>query len=143
MRLNQVFNILCLGSLCTLSFSINEKVAVQHTWRRHTWRRHTNTQGGKRAAFKGINNELIIYPEWPHRQGGCLACWSCKVDFLRLHWFTLCTRHSGGTADEVGRCNQSTGSTVTDAIVSSWLWSTETRSSSLGYFSRLLQVVDN
>ena len=34
-------------------------------------------------------------------------------------------------------------STVSDAIVLSWLWSTATRSSPLGYFSRLLQVVDN
>ena len=29
------------------------------------------------------------------------------------------------------------------AIVRSWLWSTATRSSPLGYFSKLLQVVDN
>ena len=40
-------------------------------------------------------------------------------------------------------CDQSIGSTVSDAIVRSWLWSTATRSSPLGYFSRLLQVVDN
>ena len=33
--------------------------------------------------------------------------------------------------------------TVSDAIVRSWLWLTATRSSPLGYFSKLLQVVDN
>ena len=21
-----------------------------------------------------------LYPEWPHRQGGCLACWGCMFD---------------------------------------------------------------
>ena len=25
------------------------------------------------------------YPEWLHRQGGCLACWSCKIDSW-LNW---------------------------------------------------------
>ena len=40
-------------------------------------------------------------------------------------------------------CDQSIGSTVSGAIVRSWLWSTATRSSPLGYFSKLLQVVDN
>ena len=57
----------------------------------------------------------------------------------------ICTMHerSGGTAYEGGRCYQSIGSTDSDAIVRSWLWSTVARSSPLGYFSRLLQVVDN
>ena len=40
-------------------------------------------------------------------------------------------------------CDQSIGSTVSDAIVSSWLLLTATRSSPLGCFSTLLQVVDN
>ena len=40
-------------------------------------------------------------------------------------------------------CDQSIRSTVSDAMVRSWLWSTATRSSPLGYFSKLLQVVDN
>ena len=40
-------------------------------------------------------------------------------------------------------CDQSIGSTVSDAIVRSWLWLTATRSSPLGCFSTLLQVVDN
>ena len=43
---------------------------------------------------------------------------------------------SGGTAREGGaECDQSIGSTVSDAIVCSWLWSTAARSSPLGYFS--------
>ena len=63
-------------------------------------------------------------------------------DELRLHRFILWTRCSGGTAHEGGGCEQSIESTVSDAIVRSWLWLTATRSSPLGYFSRLLQVVD-
>ena len=53
------------------------------------------------------------------------------------------TRRSGGTAHEGGGCDQLVGSTVSNAIVLNWLWSTEPRSSPLGYFSRLLQVDDN
>ena len=48
-----------------------------------------------------------------------------------------------GTAHEGERCDQSIGSTVSDAIVRSKLWPTATRSSPLGYFSILLQVADN
>ena len=47
------------------------------------------------------------------------------------------------TAHKGGGCDQSIGFTVSDAIVRSWLWCTATRSSLLGCFSRLLQVVDN
>ena len=43
-----------------------------------------------------------------------------------LHRFILCTRRSGGTAHEGGGCDQSIGSTVSDAIIPSWLWSTAT-----------------
>ena len=82
------------------------------------------------------------YPEWPHRQGGCLTCWGCTFESSWVHWFILCTRRSGGTAHEGGGCDQSIGSTVSDAIVRSWLWLTTTRSSPLGCFS-ILQVVDN
>ena len=85
----------------------------------------------------------ILYPEWPHRQGGCLACCGFTFDSAEVHWFTLCTRRSGGTAQEGGGCDQSIGSTVSDAIVRSWLWLTATRSSPVGCFSALLQVVDN
>ena len=38
-----------------------------------------------------------------------------------------------GTADEAGGCGQSIGSTVSDAIVRSWLWLSATRSSPLGF----------
>ena len=48
-----------------------------------------------------------------------------------------------GTAHEGGGCDQPIGSTVSDAIVRTWLWLTATRSSPLGCFSTLLQVVDN
>ena len=66
-----------------------------------------------------------------------------SVPALRFHWFILCTRLSEGTAHEGGGCDQSIGSTVSDAIVRSWLWLTETRSSPLACFSTLLQIVDN
>ena len=56
---------------------------------------------------------------------------------LRLHRFTLCTRRSGGTAHEGAGCDNSIGSTVSDAIVRSWLWLTATRSSPLGRFSSI------
>ena len=59
------------------------------------------------------------------------------------HRFTLCMRRSGGTAHEGGGRDQSIESTVSYAIVRGWLWSTATRSSQLGYFSIILQVVDN
>ena len=52
-----------------------------------------------------------------------------------LHRFILCTRRSGGTAHVGGGCDRSIGSTVSNAILRSWLWSTATRSSPLGYFS--------
>ena len=48
-----------------------------------------------------------------------------------------------GTAHEGGGCDQSIGSTVSNAIVRSWLLLIAIRSSSLGCFSTLLQVVDN
>ena len=60
---------------------------------------------------------------------------------LRLHWFKLCSRRSGDTAHEGGGCQQSIGSTVSDAIARSWLWLTATRSSPLDCFRTLLQVM--
>ena len=60
-----------------------------------------------------------------------------------LHLFILCTRSSGGTGHGGSGYDQSIGSTVSDAIVRSWLWSTATRSFPKGFFSRLLQVVYN
>ena len=64
-------------------------------------------------------------------------------DVAELHRFILCAKLSGGTANEGGGCDQSIGSTVSDAIVHSRLRSTATRSSPFGLLQYLLQVVDN
>ena len=79
-----------------------------------------------------------LYPEWPHRQGGCLVCWRLQDGIpaaAELHRFMLFTRRSGGTAHEGRGCDQPIGFTFFDTTVRSWLWSTATRSSPLGYFS--------
>ena len=60
------------------------------------------------------------------------------LPFSRLYTYILF-----GTAHERGGCDQSIGSSVSDAIVRIWLWSTVARSYSLGYFRKLLQVFDN
>ena len=87
---------------------------------------------------------IRIYPEWPHRQGCKVARLQDRISAVaELHRFILCTGRSGGTSSEGGGCDQSIGSTVSDAIVLSRLWSTSTRSSPAGCFSILLQVVDN
>ena len=85
------------------------------------------------------------YPVWPHRQGS-----PRMLKVARLNpgcgWDApIFTMHEvlGGYCPWGWGCDQSIGSTVSDAIVRSWLWSTATRGSTLGYFSRLLQVVDN
>ena len=73
------------------------------------------------VAKSVLFRSVLLYSECPHRQGGCLACCGCTFDSAQVHWFILCTRHSGDTAHDGGGCNQSTGSTVSDAIVRSWL----------------------
>ena len=71
----------------------------------------------------------------------------CKIESLL--WLSCTDLYYARGAQGVllmrvgGGCDQSIGSTVSDAIVRSWLWSTATRSCSLGYFSRLGEVVDN
>ena len=97
----------------------------------HRDREKDRERGRDTETVKGETQGIYIdrYPEWPHRQGGCLPA------VAELHRSILCTRRSGGTAHVGGGCDQSIGSTVSDAIVRSWLWSTATRSSSLGYFS--------
>ena len=95
------------------------------------------------AMLRVTDQVVYLYPEWPHRPGGCLACCGCTFDSAEVHWFILCTRRWGGTAREGGGCDQSIGSIVSDAIVHSWLWLTATRSSPMGCFSALLKVVDN
>ena len=95
-----------------------------------------------------------LYPEWPHRQcvglafrrshdRGSLSAVSLVIcSPARIEVCNTCS--SGGTAlCRVGGCDQSIGSTVSDAIVHSWLWLTATRSSPLCYFSKLQRVVDN
>ena len=91
--------------------------------------------------IESIHRRLAIEDFIPwvaaYRQGGGLPrMLRLRVRFpLMLHWFILCTRGSGGTAHEGGGCDQSIGSTVSDAIIHSLLWSTATRSSPLGCFS--------
>ena len=97
-------------------------------------------------GFGSTRVSTMRLPKWPHRQGGCRACWRLQDRIpavAELHRFILCTRRSGGTAQEYGGCDQSIVSPVFVAIVLSWLWSTTTRRYPLGYLSRLLQVVDN
>ena len=70
------------------------------------------------------------------------GCCSKSCDLLAA--FTPCnTWSSVAPALEGGGCDQSIGSTVSDAILRSWLCLTATRSSPLGYFSILLSVVYN
>ena len=82
--------------------------------------------------------------EWPHRQGGCLAYWRSHGRFP-AEAALIYTMHEAlrGYCPWGWGCDQSIGSAVSDAIVCSCLWSTATRSPTLGYFSRLLQLVDN
>ena len=85
-----------------------------------------------------------ICPEWSHRQGGCLACCDCKFE---SRWGCTDLYYARGAQGilpmKVEGTNSQLDSTVSDAIVRSWLWLTATRSSPLGFFSTLLQVVDN
>ena len=97
------------------------------------------------------HSDSTVYPEWPHRLCVGLAFWGLRVrSSLVAASLVICSPHCTvqyvelrGTAYEGGRGDQLIGSTVSNAIVRIWLWSTETRSSPLGYFSRLLKVVDN
>ena len=121
----------------------------------------TNTEKGMQyvgwgslsSAHKQINYTLsgLLYPEWQHRQcfglafrrshvRGSECSKSCGLQ-PALH---CAIRGAQGILPCVGlECDQSILSTVSDAIVRSWLWSAATRSSPLGCFTKLLQVVDN
>ena len=98
-----------------------------------------------------LRSDVIIYHEWPHRQGGCLACWRLQIWSIPsggcTYYIILCTRRSGGTindrGDKTSKTMQSIGSTVSDSIVRSWLWSSATWSTPLRYFSRLPQVASS
>ena len=72
-------------------------------------------------------------PEYKHTLSGRIGkvvashAEGCNVErsipaVTELHRFILCTRRSGGTAHVGGGCDQLIGSTVSDAIVRSWLW---------------------
>ena len=82
-----------------------------------------------------------LYPEWPHRHEWLPRMLKDEGSILGRGCTDLfCARRRlGRTAHEGGGCDQSIGSTVTDAIVRSWLWSTATRSSTLGYFSSITE----
>ena len=88
------------------------------------------------------------YPDWPHMQCVGLAFRRSHVrGSLSAASLVICCRHCTVQNMELRGycpvCDQSIWSSVSDAIVSSWLWSTATRSSPLGYFSKLPQVVNN
>ena len=86
----------------------------------------------------GINNNLS------GRIGKVVASHTLRLHVrvqLRVLIYTM-HEELRGSAHEDGGCDQSIGSTVSDAIVRSWLWLTGTRSSPFGCFS-ILQVVDN
>ena len=78
--------------------------------------------------------ELMLCLEWPHGQGGCLAL-SSPAEVALIYALHVALR--GYCPWEWG-CDQSIESTVSDAIVRSWLWLSATRSSPLGCFSTLL-----
>ena len=80
-------------------------------------------------------------PKWPHKQGGFLACWGlqdCEIKFrLRLSCTDL---YYGWGAYGLLPMRVDLPYSQLDLppltpLSVSWLWSTATRSSSLGYFS--------
>ena len=66
---------------------------------------------------------------------GLIPCRGCTDLYCARGTQKYCPRGLG--------CDQSIGSTVSDAIVRSWLWSTATRSSHRATSVALLQVVNN
>ena len=81
----------------------NAKAAIQRQQRKAAIQRQQYKGSNAKAAMqkqqcKGSNAKAGMqryrYPEWPHRQGGCLACCGCM--------FNSHMRHSGGTAHEGG-----------------------------------------
>ena len=94
-----------------------------------------------------------LYPEWPHRQ--CVGLAFRRSRFyvsLAAAGLAICAPHLYRAIRRAmvllpcvygGRNGQSIETTVSDVVVRNWLWSSVTGSSPLGYFDRLLQVVDN
>ena len=66
-----------------------------------------------------------------------------RLEICSLHLHRAIRGDQGVLPMIVWGCDQSIGSTGSDTIVHSWLWLTATRSSPLGCFSTLLQVVYN
>ena len=87
----------------------------------------------------------MLYPGWSHIGkvvvSHAAVARSSPAECADLYYAR--GAHRPGTAHEGGGCDQSIESTVSDSIIRSWLWLTATRSSPLGCFSTLLQVVDN
>ena len=81
-----------------------------------------------------------LYPDWSHRQGGCLVNLYADVFNVgsrqTLRIFILYARRSGGMAHEGEGNGQAIEFAFSDAI-RNWLWSTATRSCQLGYFSSI------
>ena len=86
----------------------------------------------------------FLYPEWTHRQGGCLVCCGCTLDsswgytdlfYARCAQGVLPVRVGGATSQLILP-------SLTPLSVAGCGW-LNTRSSQLGCFSTLLQVVDN
>ena len=73
----------------------------------------------KRYRNKCYRNKRL-YPEWPHNQGGCLACWRLLGRFS-AESALIYTMHKAlrGYCSWGCGCDQSIGSTVSDAIVRS------------------------
>ena len=105
----------------------------------------------KPAVAASLNRDLARIQEWcnrwcmilnPNKSKALVVSRSRTVNpplgDLVLSGVSICARGTAqlrGTAHEGGGCDQSIGSTVSDAIVRSRLWPTATRISPFGYFS--------
>ena len=132
-------------------FSLNHWMFIYMVW---TWETDILIQLLKCIWFYNVYILIVqsfihtkIYTEWPHRQCIGLAPRRSHVrGWLSAASLVICspasiavwnTWSSGGTALCRVGCDQSIGSTVSDAIVRSLLWLTATRGSPLGYFSKI------
>ena len=124
------------------------------TWRR--WLNDNKVWTGQRfpiPILKDCYTQGLLYPEWPHMQCAGLALrrshvrgWLSAVSLVICSpaRIAVCNTWSSGVLLCVGwGCDQSIGSTVSDAIVRSWLWLTATRAPHWTTSVKLLQVVDH
>ena len=144
---------------CSMCHGMKKKIYKFHLTSANSWNRSIITKYKLNTHDNYLRNSKrnawnpFYTLEWPHRQGGCLACWSCKIDSLLSRDCTdlYYARGAQGYCPWRWERDQSIWYTVSDAIVRSWLWSTSTNSSPLGTsvdyrrtsFSGLLHVVDN